>query len=363
MSESATDAVAPKLRFAARPYTFAIIAETGGQFADFAPCVPSLNDTGTVAFQAALTAGGTGVFTGAGGPITARARGSDDVGDIASHPDIATDGAICFYTERADGYHGVFLARTDRLVALADTRADFATIGPLGPTMNNAGAVAFRATSTAGSSGIFTATADGDGRALVRLIADQSGPFSDFTGLPVATESGAVVFRADRKDGGQGIYRHDGRSLTVVAEADDADDAVDNKGLFTSLGLFPSANQFGAVAFSAVHRDAGPGIFAALDGQIVTLADARTGFASYRGALVSDDSTVVFYATPPAGQLGIYAGPDPVRDRIIGIGDPFQGAIVTSFVLNPVSINRRAQLALRVLLDSGRHLIVRADPT
>jgi len=46
-----------------------LIATTGERFSDFSPYVASVNDAGTVAFQAALHDGGSGVFTGNGGEV------------------------------------------------------------------------------------------------------------------------------------------------------------------------------------------------------------------------------------------------------------------------------------------------------
>jgi hypothetical protein len=37
-------------------------------------------------------------------------------------------------------------------------------------------------------------------------------------------------------------------------------------------------------------------------------------------------------------------------------------ATVVDFALNPVSINERGQMAIRVALEDGRQLILRADP-
>src|SRR5262249_1222490 len=52
------------------PYTFVNIADTSGPFADFPGGDVALNAGGTVAFTAPLKAGGQGVFTGTGGPVT-----------------------------------------------------------------------------------------------------------------------------------------------------------------------------------------------------------------------------------------------------------------------------------------------------
>src|SRR5262249_1239250 len=51
-------------------YTFTTIADTTRGFDDFSPYVASLNSEGTVAFQASLKGGGSGIFTGTGGRIT-----------------------------------------------------------------------------------------------------------------------------------------------------------------------------------------------------------------------------------------------------------------------------------------------------
>jgi len=60
-----------------RAFRLTLIADTGERFSDFTPYVASVNDAGTVAFQAKLRAGGSGVFTGDGGPVVAVADSSE----------------------------------------------------------------------------------------------------------------------------------------------------------------------------------------------------------------------------------------------------------------------------------------------
>jgi hypothetical protein len=49
-------------------FSWTVIATTGRErFIDFAPYVASVNDAGTVVFQATLRGGGKGVFTGSVG--------------------------------------------------------------------------------------------------------------------------------------------------------------------------------------------------------------------------------------------------------------------------------------------------------
>ena len=86
-------------------------------------------------------------------------------------------------------------------------------------------------------------------------------------------------------------------------------------------------------------------------------------FESFRGVLINRTGLVVFYATPVGGRLGIYKGPDPVRDRVLSIGDPIFQSTMVEFALNPVSVNEKGQIAIRVNLEDGRQVILRADPT
>jgi hypothetical protein len=329
-------------------FSWTVIASTGERFSDFAPYVASVNDEDTVAFQAALRAGGTGVFTGDGAAI-AEVAGPTLLAGVTSHPDLNSSGATSFYGELADGAQGVFLLRDGRLQAIAGTRDGFAVVGPLGPTMNEAGTVAFRAERTAGVSGIFA----GDGAAAT-TVADSECGWSAFHGLPLIDGRGTVVFRADREDGVQGIYARRGGSIETVAETGD---------LFETLAFFPSANDGGAVAFAATLRGGGAGIFTVDEGQIVQVLDTESAFESCRGALISGGGAVVCIATPQGGSLGLFAGPDPEVDRILALGDPLLGSSVVDFAANPVSVNADGHIAVRATLADGRQLILRADPT
>jgi hypothetical protein len=76
-------------------FSWTVIATTGERFSDFAPYVASVNDAGSVAFQAALRDGGTGVFTGSGGAI-AEAAGPALLAGVTSHPDLNDAGATSF---------------------------------------------------------------------------------------------------------------------------------------------------------------------------------------------------------------------------------------------------------------------------
>lgn len=324
-------------------YTLTPIADTNDRFIDFAPYVASINNDGVVAFQAALRGGGSGVYTGSGGPTaTVTDSVSGPLNSVDSHPDINQGGSACLYASFKSGGHGVVLVRDGKVIAVGETA------GPLGPTMNDDGTVAFRAGVGSGDSGIFT----GDG-GRVTAIAETGTVFGAFHGLPVINNPGSVVFRADLKAGGEGIYVGDGDGLTPVARTGD---------VFSVLGHFPIINDAGTVAFCASLESGGSGVFTVWAGAIGTVIDTSSAFESFRGVLLNNAGRVIFYATPRGGELGVFTGRDPVGDRILGLGASLLGSTIVDFALNPVSINDLGQIAIRVKLANEMQFVLRADP-
>src|SRR5262249_44588588 len=201
----------------------------------------------------------------------------------------------------ASGEQGVHVARDGRIFPVPHT------VGPLGPTMNDEGVVAFRAESKSGVCGIYVGRED-----TVVTIADTAGAFSAFHGVPVINAGGAVVFRADLKVGGQGIYLSDDDSRTVIAETGD---------LLSELGSFPILNDAGTAAFTGTLRTGGAGIFKSSAEKIETIVDTRAGFDSFRGVLIDRAGRFVFYATPIGGQLGIFTGPNRDKHKLLALGE------------------------------------------
>jgi hypothetical protein len=322
-------------------YTLTPLATSEADFAGFAPYVPAISADGVVAFQASLRVGGSAVFVGRGGVVSALVGSGGGVGEIISHPDVNARGECCLYARSGRGGQCVFAVSGGRLIEV------WPSAGPLGPTMNERGAVAFRAPMGSGA-GVFRWAAGSVG-----AIAEVGERFCAFHGLPVIDERGLVLFRADLDAGGEAILLGDGKSTATIAATGD---------VFRGLGAFPAMNGAGQVAFSASLWAGGSGVFVATGEKSELVIDDRGPFESFRGALLDDEGRVVFYATPRGGSLGVFAGPDPQRHRVVAIGDRLLGATITEFALNPVSINGAGQLAIRVGLGDGREVIVRADP-
>lgn len=331
------------MSFPLRTYSLSSVAATGDELTDFRPYVAAMSETGVVAFHAdrhqrpGIIVRGDDAIE-AGGPVRR----------FISHPDLTRRGWMSAYAELAAGGQAVVLERGAGLEVLARSGGELAAIGPLGPTMHEDGTVAFRADDAAGDPGVYTAAPDGG----VDRVAGAADGFVGFEGLPVIDADKAVVFRARRGDGTEGIYRRAGGVTRAVVETGDR---------FAELARFPDAGG-GAVVFAAVERSGVGGVFVARGGSIEPVVQSGAGFDHVRGALINGAGEVVFFATPSGGELGVYAGPDPQADRVLGFGDPLWDSRVEALVLNPVSMNDRGQLAIRVELAGGAQAIVRADP-
>lgn len=337
------------LRF--RPCTLTRIATNDGRFVDFAPYVPSINDDGAVAFQATLRDGHSGVFTSDGKSITdiaVTASAACPARVFSSHPDINQAGKLAVYATLKSGEAAALLMHPDGSMAATDARGGFSGIGPLGPTMNEHDDVAFRGTSPDGRACIGVRRG-----AQLHAIAEAGDRFCRFEGLPVVNNDGHVVFRADLPDDRQGVFVHRDEQCAAVAMTGND---------FEEIARFPIINDRGDVAFAARRTSGAWGIFTAASGRLTCVVDAEAGFESFRGVLINNAGPVAFYGTPAGGQLGIYTGTDPVRHRLLGLGDTVFGATVVDFALNPVSINGLGQMAIRVALDDRRQFILRGDP-
>jgi len=326
-------------------YTLLPIATTGEVFTDFSPYVAAISDDGVVAFQAALRRRGSGVYTARPQrtSIEPSIEPGPQISEVLSHPAINAAGACAFYGATRESPKCVVAVQGGRVRTLAPAA------GPLGPTINAAGSIAFRAPTPSGGEGIYRA----DSRSITPIA--ETGPlYSAFHGLPVIDDAGRVLFRADLTSAGQAVVLGDGESQRTIAATGD---------IFTALSAFPAMNAAGTVGFCAVRTDGAPAAYALRDGDMREIVAAGPAFESIRGVLLDAAGRAVFYATPRGGRLGVFSGPDPRRDSVLSIGSALLGSTVAEFALNPVSINSAGQLAVRVALADGRQWILRADPS
>jgi hypothetical protein len=227
------------------------------------------------------------------------------------------------------------------------------------PAINDAGTVVFHMqNNTTGEQAIFTGT----GGPLTRVVDNLGGPYVSF-GDPVINTGGSVAFLAGLSTGGAGIFRVSGGQTATIATN------VEDGGSFTLLRSSSlSINAKGTVAFAA-QRDAGlSGIYTGNGGPLTTVVDNKGPYQdffghSFLGAVgIDGQGTVVFGAGSMSGTQGLFSGPDPLADKVIGLNDMLDGARVNYLTFYPNGMNDRGQIAFFASLSDGRQGIFRADP-
>ncbi|MBV9385728.1 MAG: hypothetical protein JOZ78_04785 [Chroococcidiopsidaceae cyanobacterium CP_BM_ER_R8_30] len=179
-----------------------------GPFAKYT--LPSINDQGSVAFNADLTAGGKGIFVGNGSSI-------NTIIDTNSGP------------------YSYFSA----------------------PTLNNNGVVAFNAGLTTGEAFIYESV---NGKLIEIANTGNGSIFKDFRSDVALNQQGDVTFLADLNDGGTAIYTGSRSGLQRVIGVGDSLDGSTVTDLFVShRGL----NDLGQIAFDATLATGGLEVFRA----------------------------------------------------------------------------------------------------
>lgn len=88
--------------------------------------------------------------------------------------------------------------------------------------------------------------------------------------------------------------------------------------------------------------------------ELTLIADNGGSFASFGEVDMDSAGRVVFEAELAAGGRGIFQGPDPVRDKIVAVGDELSGEIVTEVLLG--QLNDSCQLSFATVSASGRRV-------
>jgi hypothetical protein len=349
-------------------YEFTLIADTTGPFSGFSR-TPTINDAGTVAFQAGLDVGGIAVLTGAGGPTTtivASSGGVFSTFSLGATPVINDAGTVAFFgTLVATGDRGFFTGAGGPITTIA-TNGSGSTFSNFGftPSMNNAGTVAFQASLTAGGQGIFT----GAGGSTTTITTTSSNLLAN----PAINDGGTVAFyeRLGTSPGPFtfGIFTGTGGPTTTIAQSGSGSP-------FSLFGQVPAINNAGTVAFSASFSG-GQGIFTGTGGPTTPIVNSSGPFSNTFFAgndfSINNAGEIAFQIGLDAGGSGIFTGPDVINDIVIRSGDalfgstigyaglPFLDATALDFFRG--GLNDAGELVFWAHLTDGREVIARANP-
>jgi hypothetical protein len=341
------------------PYSYSLIATTGGTSSLFAIFAPSINFNGTASFGAVLNGGGAGVFSGNGGVVSTIAQTGPffsgfnfPPGPIVASisPTTTTTTFFGARTPAAGGGVGIFHSSGGPPVTIAGTGgvSPFTNFG-IAPDINAANVVAFQGNVVGGGQGIFI----GDG-AATQTIATTGLVFAGFNGAVAVNNFNTVSFAAAGTGGGSGIFRGTTTSTISIAATGP---------VFTGFAGPTDINDNGQVAFVASRTAGGTGVFRG-DGTTIDIA-ALSG-ASYQSfgefVSVAPNGGVVFAANLVGGGQGIFTGPDPVLNRVIRTGDALEGSTVVNVALASGAINGVGQIAFFASLANGRQAVFIATP-
>ena len=170
--------------------------------------LPAINDGGTVAFNASLDAGGSGIFTGDGLEISTIADTSG-IFSYFSSPTINDGGTVAFNAGLDTGGSGIFTSNVQEISTIADTSGLFDSFLS-DVAFNESGKVAFEANLDNGINGIFTSANPLTDQVIA--LGDRLGN-STVTDLDITrqglNDSGQISFTATLADGTQAVYRAD----------------------------------------------------------------------------------------------------------------------------------------------------------
>ena len=187
--------------------TFINIADTTGPYSTFGNT--SINDGGTVAFWATLDAGGKGIYSGSGGPITTITTVNGQFSNLNFNPSINNAGVVAFHGDLSAGGEGIFTGSGGPVTTVVDTSGPLFGVGD--PVINTGGTMAFIAAPDAGGWAIVAMNG------AMTTIADTSGPLSGFGGGFGFNNGGTAAFWATLDPGtDQGIFSGSGGALTTI---------------------------------------------------------------------------------------------------------------------------------------------------
>ena len=312
---------------------------------------PSISDDGTVAFVVDQV----GTYRAEPGKTPVLVGGSvtgdpfiNQLGEIASRQYVSADLTTELYKATPTG----------ATVSLVRNDGEFRNFGtPIHLSPNGTAVFWARKNPVSpGHWGIFTAT----GAGTPTLVVDNKGVFNVFGASPTINGAGTVAFTGSKdvvnNTSESGLYLGtaggNGATSTVLTA---------NASPLYNFDGGPYINNKGEIAFKAYEDNTGePGIFVVnQDGtNLRTVAPAggiggSGPYSMFESPAMNDRGIVVFKANLDTGGRGIYAGPDPVADEIIRVGEPLFGSTATNVIFSR-GLNNHNEVVFYFELADGR---------
>jgi hypothetical protein len=278
-------------------------------FTRIGAAAPVINDKGHVVFRGVSRTEGVGIFTGKGGPTRAVILRSQTVGGLGNVASINSAGVVSFVANfRGDGV-GIYTSSHGIITEIA-WRHD-AALRRTSLSINAAGMIALYSARR----GIFAT--DGHSTTTIARLDNVTETYSSVGGLAI-NDAGAVAFAASGQNRGDaflqsGIFFGDGEQVTTVALADYKSNT------FTHFPGAVSINSAGKVAFVAYVSGGGP-------------------------------------------HTGIFTGPDPIADKVIGPQEALFGSPTNVVAIGNHALNDAGQIAFWYIREDASVGVALATP-
>ena len=94
-------------------------------------------------------------------------------------------------------------------------------------------------------------------------------------------------------------------------------------------------------------------VFQTRSGQISLLCNSDGLFASFEEIVMNNSEEIVFSAFLDDGREGIFAGFDPISDRIVAVGDSLSGSTVVDLEFSAEGLNNEGSISFKAQLADG----------
>jgi hypothetical protein len=321
---------------------------------------PSLNSAGKAAFRLELSVPSDDyllVATSTANPGVMGVVATADSFDFFNpEPVINDSGIVLFNAQIGPAFEdfGVFKGDgTIYFTKVVDNKGGFSvpkgtvTNFSVPPHMNNSGTVAFAGSLASGIRGVYT----GSGGALTTITDNENKDITTFI-RPSINSAGAVAYQSWFNSTGRVRIHSSAGGGAVIADSDDG----------YAILRASTINDADTVAFSAEYASGLDAVLTGNGGPLTTIVDGSGPLDTFPRIAINNDGDVAYQATYDVGTgKAVFSGPDPVLDRVLGVGDLFAGSIVTDIQFGRSGLNDAGQIAMAVRLGNGDEHIVRSS--
>jgi hypothetical protein len=333
-------------------FQFVNVADTTQGFTSFST-FPAINDHGAIAFEATLPGAVDGIFRWKDGSMLQIAKSSPGgLSLLGADPAINASGTVVFEANLAPGVRAIFTSDGVSTKTIVNS-TDQGLIGPFmgAPSINRSGMVAFFGIRKGfGSQAVFV----GDGETLTPVVDTLNSGFTSFQNVAI-NASGQIAFVASRTDDSTGLF-----VANAGKHRDPSDQPIDivdtNNSDFGGFGD-PVINKSGTIANDAFLNNSNVEILSADRGGVTARTDVTgANFVAFDHPSINDSDAVAFLAFEVDGNLGVFieltGGASPIP--VIRTGDALFGSVVSNVDIGRFALNNRFEMALQYSLEDGR---------